>query len=243
MAKTIHERVEPFATRIAAALGDNLVSLVLYGSAARGDHDRARSDVNLLLVLRDASPAALRPVGEAVAGWVKSGQPPPLIFSERGWRASADVFPIEVEDMRAAHRLLRGADPFAGLVTTRRDLRHELEREVRGKLLQLRTEYAAAEADGRALGDLLERSAPTFFVLFRALLRLHGAEPPADQAALVRQAADVAGFDAAAFDWVLARLAHHKTDRLAAYDRRGEAYVAAIERLAEHIDTLEATEA
>lgn len=238
MAKRREETLERFAARLEAALGDNLVSLVLYGSAARGDYDATRSDLNVLMILRDAAPAALRPVGEAIGAWVKAGEPPPLILSERGWRASTDVFPIEIEDMREAHHLLRGRDPFAGITTARRDLRHELEREIRGKLLQLRAEYAAAESDPKALSALLERATPTFLVLFRALLRFHGTQPPPEPGALVRQAASIAGFDAGAFDWPVARLGGRKAALLEAHDPKAVAYLEAVERVEQYVDEL-----
>ncbi len=81
--------------------------------------------------------------------------------------------------MRDAHRVLAGRDPFDRVATRRGALRTELEHEVRGKVLRLRTEYAAAAADGKSLGRLLVHSAGTFFVLFRAFLRLTGGVPPA----------------------------------------------------------------
>lgn len=238
MAQRIEDRLERFATQLDEALGDNLVSLVLYGSAAQGGHDPKRSDLNVLVILRDGSPAALRPIAGAVAAWAKAGEPPPLIYAEREWRFSTDVFPIEIEDMRAAYRLLRGSDPFEGISTTAADQRHELEREVRGKLLQLRAEYAAAASDGRALGALLAHAAPTFFVLFRALLRLARRDPPRQPAPLVRDTAALVGFDPGAFDWVLATLAQRKAGRLEPYDPRGAAYLAAIEQVAEHVDSM-----
>jgi predicted nucleotidyltransferase len=46
------ENIEQWAQELKQALGDNLVSVILYGSAARGDHVRARSDLNLMLVFK-----------------------------------------------------------------------------------------------------------------------------------------------------------------------------------------------
>ncbi len=238
MAKDMMKVLDPFATALAEALGDNLVALLLYGSAARGAYDSKRSDLNTVVILRDASAAALRPIGQAVKGWVASGQPAPLIFSERGWRAATDVFPIEIEDMRDAHRLLRGTDPFEGLATARDHLRHELEREARAKLLQLRAAYAAAEADGKLLGDLLLDSAPTFFVLMRAVLRVAGRKPPTDQAELVRETAELTGIEADAFSWALARLAGEKRPSLAAYDSVGAQYVDQLGKFVDYVDQL-----
>jgi hypothetical protein len=236
MAKDLNTKVEEFAGRLEAALGDNLVSLLLYGPAVRVEGPNIPTT---LLVVSDASPAALRCIEEHVGGWVKKGFPPPLIFSEREWGASSDVFPIEIEDMREAHRLLRGADPLQGIVTSKEDLRRELEREVRGKLLQLRTEFAATASDGKALGSLLVDSATTFFVLFRATLRLVGRTPPLESAELVKETADLADLDGTAFDWILGRLAGKKQPNLKPYDVTGDRYVEQIELLAHFVDSYE----
>jgi hypothetical protein len=145
---------------------------------------------------------------------------------------------MEAEDMRQAHRVVRGQDPFADLETSPADLRQELEREARGKLLQLRAEYVASGPHPKALGALLVHSAATFFVLFRAVLRLRGAVPPAAPADLVHAAAQVVGFDPAAFDWVLERLAGRKAPDLEQFDAVAERYLAAIERLAQFVDRM-----
>jgi len=231
-------KLETLATTLDQTLGANLVSFVLYGSAARGDFVPGRSDINLLLILTDASAAALRTIGPAVHAWVKGGQPPPLIFSEPGWRSSTDVFPLEIEDMRQAHRVLRGRDPFSGLETAPADLRQELEREILGKVLQLRAEYAASGPHPKALGALLETSARSFFVLFRAVLRLRGTVPPKAPPELVQAAARVIGFDAGGFDWVLARLGGRGVPDLTQFDPVAERYLAAIERLATFVDEM-----
>ncbi len=236
MAKDVMIQLEEFASAVDGALGDNLVSLVLYGAAARAARRAKRAELNLLLILTDASPKSLRAIGRAVGAWVKSGQPAPLIFSETGCKSSSDVFPIEIEDMRQWHRLLRGRDPFDGLATTLADLRQELEREVRGKLLQLRTEYAATEADGKALGALLEDSAATFFLLFRAVLRLKGETPPTADEALVRMTAEVADLDPRAFEWLIAKRAGKRVPALKTYDPIGARYLEAIEKLVDFVD-------
>ena len=47
-------RAEEFARRLADAYGEELVAVLLYGSAARGDFREGVSDLNLLVLLRDA---------------------------------------------------------------------------------------------------------------------------------------------------------------------------------------------
>jgi len=236
MAKDMQTKVEEFAARIERSLGDNLLSLLLYGPAVRPEGGNIPTT---LLIVRDASPAALRCIEEHVGDWVKKGHPPPLIFAEQEWNTCSDVFPIEIEDMREAHRLLRGTDPLETVETKREDLRRELEREVRGKLLQLRTEFAATASDGKALGALLADSAATFFILFRATLRLAGRKPPSNSAELVRETAELAGFDGTAFDWILKKIAGYKPPNLKSYDPVGDRYVEQIEKLAHFVDLYE----
>lgn len=228
---------EAVARQIADALGTNLVSVAFFGHAEA--HPAPGVEPNLLIIAKDASAGLLRPIAGAVAGWAKAKGTAPLIFAETEWHASADVFPIEIEDMRGAHTLLAGRDPFAELQTTRADLRRQLEREVRGKLLRLRAEYAAAAPKGKALEALLAGSAGTFFVLFRAALRLAGRTPPGDPAGLVAETSAVAGFDALALDWNLKRLAGQKLPGLSAFDPAAGRYLQAAERLAAYVDGIE----
>jgi hypothetical protein len=106
-------------------------------------------------------------------------------------------------------------------------------------MLRLRTEYAAAAADGKSLERLLVHSAGTFFVLFRATLRLVGGVPPTDHDALVSETAAAAGLDLGAFTWVLAALGGKGHQALEAYDPIAGRYVDAMEALADFVDGLE----
>jgi len=229
--------ITSLATGLEQALGQELVSLMLYGSAARGTAVAGHSDVNVLLVLRSASADVLHRAAPTLAAWRKAGHPAPLIQTAPEWEASADVFPIEIEDIREAHRLLAGRDVVSDLATGRAETRAELEREARGKLIRLRAEYAASAGDGKALGLLLARATGTFLVLFRAVLRLTGTAPPAAADALVREAARHAGFDAEPFVWALGARAGGK-QALAPYDAVATAYLAAVERFVGYVNDL-----
>lgn len=236
MAKTKREQAKMFADQAASLLGEDLRSLIMFGSAVRGGFGPGHSDINLLLIVKDASTQALKPLQGAIAELVKRQFPAPLIFTEEEWHASTDVFPIEIEDMRDANELLRGDDPFQGLTTATANLRHELEREIRGKLLQLRAEYAAVAPDGKALTRLLIDSAGTFFVLMRATVRLTGGTPPGNPAALVAEASKTAGLDGSAFDWVVDKIAGRTVQALRPYDELGARYVDELEKLARFVD-------
>jgi hypothetical protein len=237
MAKDTLGKVETLAERLEQQLGDNLVTFCIYGPAVRHDTREGDRAPTTLLILRDAAPASLRPIERAISDWTRKGNPPPLVFAEAGWRASADVFPIEIEDMREAHQLVRGSDPFLEMTTDREDLRRQLEREARGKLLRLRTEFVAAAPKGKDLEDLLLDSIGTFFVLFRAVLRLVGEAPPQTPKTLVQATAAVVGLDGTAFDWIVDKLVGHNVPSLQSYDPVGDRYVEQIEQFVQFIDT------
>lgn len=236
MAKGKKERAKEFADQLSQQLSENLYALILYGSHARSGYAAEHDDVNLFLIVQDASTDALRSIESAIAEWTRHREPPPVIVSKAEWEDSADVFPIEIEDMRDAHELLTGTDPFAGITTRTVDLRHELEREVRGKLLQLRSQYAAVAPDGKALTRLLLDSVGTFFVLMRALVRLVGGTPGADPEHLVAQAAEAAQLDPNAFDWVMRKISGRTVPSLKPYDPVGSRYVDEIEKMARFVD-------
>ena len=235
----MQEALATLTKDLTAALGDGLVSLMLYGSAARGAASPRYSDVNVLIVLRDASAQTLHRAAPALATWRKAGHAAPLIQTEPEWAASADVFPMEIEDIRDGHRLLAGRDVVSGLATDRADVRAELEREARGKLIRLRAEYTARAGNGKALGELLAHATGTFLTFFRSALRLAGQAVPASAEDLVRTAAGRAGFDAAAFDWPLAERRGAKPTALRPYDPVASAYLAAAERFVSYVNDLE----
>ena len=188
---------DDFASRLAETFGDDLRAVVLYGSAARGDYRAGVSDINLLVLLRQLGLAELQRAAPITRDWVARGNPPPLMLSEHEWRTSADAFPIEYTDIRGSHLVLHGPDPFEAMEIRREDLRLQLENELRSRKIQLREAYLAAGIVPTELGSHLCRSLPSFLTLFRAALRLSGAEAPADPRRLIEAVGTLAGFDPA----------------------------------------------
>jgi hypothetical protein len=198
------ERAEKFAAELERVYGGDLVSAVLYGSAARGHFHEGVSDLNVLVLLRDTSAAALRRGSALAREWAAGGNPPPMVLGAEEWRRSADVFPIELADIRDAHHVLRGADPFDGVTIDPGDLRLQCENELKGKYIQLRQAYLVSSGTPEELGALVKRSLSTFLVLFRTVLRLAGEEGVHDPEQVVRKTAARVGFDAAPMLRILA---------------------------------------
>ncbi len=152
--------------KLKATYGNNLKSVVLYGSAASGDHTGKRSDYNVLVVLEKVGLDNLRAFSKSARAWVKKGNPPPLFFAQERFRNSADVFPVEFADIRDNHKILFGEDPFSGVQVDDKLLRLELEHELKGKLLQLRERYLLVGDRPKEPRELMIKSLSTFLVLF-----------------------------------------------------------------------------
>jgi len=234
----VHQAVErvisPFLAQADGALPPGY-SAVLYGSAARGDFFPGWSDINLLLVADALTPQVLRGLGRTLGEWRKAATEPPLLITRAEWARASDVFPIEITDMRAAHKVLRGADPLAGLEVSPVDLRAALERELRGKLLRLRQGYAARSGDESALGDLAGRSASTVLVLLRGLLTLQGRPVPSDPLQVASAVAATMGIEG---EELLGVVRHRGQPGWRCGGAEFEAYLDAVARAAAFVDQL-----
>ena len=235
MADPVQSLLDPVLADTDRVLGDRY-SAVLYGSAARDEFVQGRSDINVLMVLDDVGPASLRALAPSFGAWRKAAQEPPLLLSRSEWLEAADAFPIEISDMRAGYRVLRGADPLELVTVERADLRRALEREFRGKLLRLRQGYVTLSNDPASLSGVAAESVGTILVLYRGLLTLLGREVPREAAALVSAAAAAAGFPRDA----LARVMAGRGDRgWRCTTAEFEAYLNAVAQTAEYVDHLQ----
>jgi len=195
MSMTLDELV----AQLQKVYGTKLRSVVLYGSAAAGEHIPKRSDYNILVIVDELTMQHLR-TGAAVArAWGEEGNPPPLTLTLDEWRGSSDIFPMEYADILERHRVLYGSPPFDGIAVERRNLRLQLEHEAMGKLLKLRQGVLASGGDPKAQIELLAASLSTIMVIFRAAERMHEAVPSTDYERLSREVALRMGFNAEPF--------------------------------------------
>jgi predicted nucleotidyltransferase len=189
--------------RLRKAYEERLVSVVLYGSAAVGDHHGSFSDLNVLCVLREVT---VRELGESASifrWWRDKGNPAPLLLSLEEVQDSTDCFPIEFHDIRERHRVLHGEDVVKDLELSRVFYRAQVEHDLRAKLLRLRQKAAGVLEDRDLLLQLMAESISTFCVLFRHALLLYGVEAQFEKRAVVSQAAEKFGIEARPFQTLL----------------------------------------
>src|SRR5947209_12212814 len=100
-----HEKLlSEFVKKMRTAAGENLLSVVLYGSAAEGEFHPEYSDLNLLCVLQDTSFVSLSQIAGIVEWWRRKKQHPTLVLTPQELKEIYVVFFIEIVDMK--HRFL-----------------------------------------------------------------------------------------------------------------------------------------
>jgi hypothetical protein len=228
--------LDDLVTQLRSAYGAHLSAVVLYGSAAVGEHIPKQSDYNVLLLLDKLDWSSVAAASAVARAWNEAGNPPPMTMTVDEWRRSADVFPMEYADILERHRVLHGSLPVDGIVVSRENLRLQLEQQVMGKLLQLRQGALLAGMDAKRQAELIAASLSTMMVLFRAVIRLHGETPEGDNLALSQRVASLAGFDVTPF----ARAVRHvRSENRLSGDEAGEVlpgYIAGIEQLRRYLD-------
>lgn len=193
--KSLTELVE----KLRAAFGPDLVSVILYGSAATGDHNPKFSDYNVLCVLRLITPAQLAASEPLMRWWRERGNPSPLLLTTEEVQNSTDSFPIEFHDICEHHRLLFGEDVTVGMEIPNGFYRAQVEHDLRSKLLRLRQKASGILSDADLLRRLLVDSVATFCVLVRHALILKGGAAPVKKREIVECAGRVLGIEPAPF--------------------------------------------
>ena len=158
--------------------GDDLVSVILYGSSVTKEYDPNKSDLNFLIVLSEEGIERLHLAHELVARWRKKKVGTPLFLTKDYIDFSLDTFPIEFLNIKLNRQVIAGEDVLAGISFKRDFIRMEGERELKGKLLLLRQRYVETRGKHKVLKELISASLPTFIFVFKGLLYLLGKEVP-----------------------------------------------------------------
>jgi len=240
MIKTVvQEALNGLVQDLCATHGDNLASVVLYGSAAAGDHIELRSDYNLLIALNRITPEDLRLAQAPMREWQRLGHPLPVYFTTEELSDAADVFPIEFHQMANARIVLFGRDPFELVKLSTDNLRHQTEYELRSKLIQLRRLYIPASISVEKLCDLMSESLASFAALFRAVLLLYRQEAPVAKPDVVRATAILLKLDPAPFERIFE---FRSSDKLPASEKEANdlfgSYLEQIQLVVEAVDEL-----
>jgi hypothetical protein len=202
--RLIDPKLNEFAQKLKSAAGENLRAVILYGSAATEEFHAKHSDLNLLCLVAQADAAHLEALHSPVEWWMRRGQRPPLVFTLDELKRSADIFTIELLDMKSRHRILYGENLLAEISVPLRYHSIQVERELRTGWLRLRQAILAAPKKPKTYLGLMIASFSSFAALFRHVLIALGEAPAETKREAIERIAKFAGADPTGFNTILA---------------------------------------
>jgi hypothetical protein len=219
--------------------GPHMISIILYGSGAGEDYVPGKSDLNFLVTLTDQGIERLDLALDTVSRWRKRMVAIPLFMTRPYLKGSLDAYPIEYLNMKRHYIVVNGEDVLAELTFAPRHIRLQLERELRGKLLHLRSGYLATGGSAGRIRDLISMSLTAFVSLFSALLYLKNVEIPHAARDVIAAAGAAFGVDVAIF--VKCDEIRRKTKRFSSAEVRAifRDYLKEVNRLCDQIDRME----
>jgi predicted nucleotidyltransferase len=188
----MEDLLQELAQRLARSADDNLQAIILYGSAVTGEYRKNHSDLNVLCILHRTGTADLEQLHEPLSWWKRKGFPLPQVFTEEELRTSADIFAIELLDMKASHRMIFGDDFLASLDVPTKLHKLQVERELRTNLVRLRQGILSVPPKDRVLVSLMDAAVSAFVTLFRHALLAFGEPLTMSKRHVVRRAAEIA---------------------------------------------------
>ena len=219
--------------------GSRLQSLVIYGQRARaghgdGHHEHDGPPTPTLAVVESMTHDDLRTAAGRVAAWHDAGLATPLLLAAREFERSLDAFPLEFGAILADHVVVSGSNPFASLAVDAADVRRACEVQARSHLLHLREGFL--ETRGR--GDALVGPDRAVGARLRGAGREHRpARGPQRRRSRCRGAARRTHPRPARRESTeVTKLAGVKEITSADAERLFPPYLAAVERLVEHVD-------
>lgn len=225
----VRARLTELASTLGSQLGDNLVALLVFGSAVRGGWREGTSDVDLVLVLKDPKREALLAVANTLTVARTAFRFEAVILGVEEIPRAADVFPLFYDDIQSCHVVLAGKDPFAELAISDQFRRLRIEQELREEQIRLRRAVVDSLGAPQPLAGAVERKVKQLRGPLDALLKLRRTPATSDLLpVLLEKATEVYGIDTGA-------LSNVRKDPEAAHD----ALQKLLERMIQEVDRME----
>ncbi len=218
--------------------GDELKSIILYGSAAKGDYLYKKSDINFLIILTEQGINDIKKCLPLIPKWQKRNVSTPLFLTQNYIYSSLDTFPIEFLDINTSYQVIYGEDIIKTIEIEEEDLRYQCERELRGKLLHLREGFLTFAANPQQLNLLISQSLSAFTKIFIALLKLADVNIPLKKTEILNKISEVFELDHTVFQQLLDIRKNNKKLSKQKLHILMEQYILEIGKLTKKVDNL-----
>lgn len=217
---------------------EELVSIILYGSASGGEYLKGKSDINLLIILSEEGINRIDSAIQLVRKWKKKRVATPVFLTEQEVQNSLDTFPVEYINFKSSYRVVYGKDILSGLSFDRELVRLQCERELRAKMVVLRSAILDAGIKKEMLKSVLIQSFKAFIAIFRALLYIEGKEIPSHTKEIIKEISSSININ----EDVFFRLLDLKDERIKLKDKEiislSKDYVREVKSLVRLIDSM-----
>lgn len=235
----VQDKISPFFHEILQASGPQIHSLYLVGRALTEDYRERASKIDSVIILKKMDLAFLDLLAPLGRTYGEKGIAAPLIMDPGYLHSSVDVFPLEFLNFKLLHHALYGDDLFAGLEIDRQELRYQLERELKGKLLWLHRIFVSSMGDGKVLAADIVRHFDGYPPLFRGMLYLLGQPLATTLKGDLGQLRRAAGVETGVFEEIFAVKDDPARFSREAISQLFGRFYQATERLAEVVDGLQ----
>jgi predicted nucleotidyltransferase len=188
----VAQGLSTFVDAAKAALGPDLVAVVLFGSAAEG-RLRATSDVNVIVVAERYSPDRLDALREPLRLAHALFQLQAMLLQRAELPAAAEAFAVKFADIQARHRVLHGPDLFATLEPTRAAMIIRLRQVLLNFILRTRERYALVSLRDEQLAAVVADSAGPLRSAAALVLQLEGKPAASPRDALIQLGTELPG--------------------------------------------------
>ncbi len=187
------KNLDNFIEELKTKLGDNLVSVIAFGSKANVED--AKNNLNLMIVTNTLNAENLYEISKPVKKWVKAKNPVPVIMNKEEWYSSFDVYAIEYSDIKDNYRIIYGEDLVPSIPVNKYFLRLQCESELKSLLLKYKNNFLLNIKSDKEMKKVLDHVIKTLLVIFRAVLRLHDRSVPYRAVDIIEFTADYLSFN------------------------------------------------
>ena len=154
-------------------LGADLISIVLYGSAAEGRLSPT-SDINILYVLTCFQQNGIDPLRQTLRTAYSAARVKPMFILGQELAPAADAFSLKFADMADRHLVLYGADPFDSIEISREARINRLKTVLLNIAIRLRERYVATSLRPEQMAAAMVEAAGPLRVAAASILSLQG---------------------------------------------------------------------
>lgn len=187
------KNLDKFVEELKNNLGDNLVSVIAFGSKANVED--AKNNLNLMIVTNLLTAENLYTLVKPVQKWVKAKNPIPVIMNKDEWYSSFDVYAIEYADIKENYRIVYGEDLVPSICVNKYFLRLQCESELKNLLLKYKNCFLMNIKSDREMKKILANVIKTLLVIFRSVLRLHDSAVPYRAVDIIEYASNYLSFN------------------------------------------------